>query len=231
MHFRKHKSQASEPPADPIVTYHLTQTLSGKLTVTPMPSTYRAYSITLNKPRAARDTIEVVVHRSGKATPASTFDTVGHCLIQAVRGKFLECRLDSDGTDVQLERKGSSFNNTKAWYNISAQGHPNLKWEHDADGGGRTSPDRRLKLVEEGSDGVVARFAGAETGVSEFGVLEIYKEQMVRDLDWCGLLVLTAVCVYAREERSREKNKKANDVAGLVGNWGGLLTMGVPVGN
>jgi len=62
--------------------------------------------------------------------------------------------------------------------------------------------------VEEGPGEIVARFAGAETGINEFGVLEIYKEQVARDRDWCGLLVLTAVCVYAREEKSRENGKE-----------------------
>jgi hypothetical protein len=66
--------------------------------------------------------------------------------------------------------------------------------------------------------------------VNEFGVLEAFKKQVVRGRDWCGLLVLPAVCVYAREERNRYKGKKSSNVAGYVDNWGRLLTMGIPMG-
>lgn len=101
------------------------------------------------------------------------------------------------------------------------------KWEHDH--ASLTDSARRLKLVDA-SGGVLARFGGGRGGMSEFGVLEVYDESVARDLDWCGLCILTAVCVFAREERAREKKKKADGVVGVISNWGGLLTMGIPVG-
>lgn len=225
----KHKSKdtTSKVSDDAIVTYHITQSLNGKLKVAPTPSTFHAYSIILSRPKGFRDTIDVAVHRSVDSNATSS-DVVGHCLIQVVMGKFLDCQL-GDGTEVKLTRNGLGSSASYALETKDGR-HKGLKWMHDAEAlGGRTSPDRRLKLVDSDKN-IIARFAGAATGVSEFGMLEVYSENATRDIDWCGLLVLTAVCVYAREERNREKSQKANHVAGFIGNWGGLLTMGVPVG-
>jgi len=212
---------------DPLVTYHITQSLSGKLTVSPVPTAYHTYSIVLSRPKGFRDTIDVAVHRSPTADATTRDDVAGHCLIQVVMGKFLDCRL-GDGTEVSLRREGMA---SRSYSLDTADGrHSGFRWLHDVEAlGGRTTANRRLKL--EDADGtVVARFAGAATGVSEFGMLEIYSEGIVHDVDWCGLLVLTAVCVYAREERNREKSARRSNVAGFIGNWGGLFTLGIPVG-
>ncbi|KAH8887520.1 hypothetical protein GQ53DRAFT_826943 [Thozetella sp. PMI_491] len=228
---RKHKKSAVFD--DPLVTYHITQSLSGKLAVKPDTSSYQGYSITIAKPKAIRDTIDVAVHRT--AAPETVHvssndpDVVGHCLIQVVMGKFLDCTL-GDGTEVKIARSGGIGSQSTYTLETRDGRHKDFRWMHDTTAvGGRTTPDRRLRL-EDGEGRVVARFAGAETGISEFGLLEIYSESAARDIDWCGLLVLTGVCVYAREERNREKAKKLNNFAGFIGNWGGLLTMGIPVG-
>lgn len=230
MHLFKHKRKHSDASAhtEPIVTYHITQSLSGTLAVTPTPSSHHAYSITLTRLKNFRDTIDVAIKRSvsSKEEQPQDPETVGHCRIEVVRGKFLECRL-GDGTEVTLESE-ATIKASKAKYKLSAPSYEDLKWVHDADGGGRTTADRKLKLVD--ADGVViARFAGSATGLSEFGLLEVYEDRAARDIDWCGLVVLSAVCVYAREERNREKNRKAKNVAGFVGTWGGLLSVGIPV--
>lgn len=228
--FKKSKPQAPVSN-DPVVTYHISQNLSGKLNVTSQPPSYHTYSITLNKPKSFRETIDVAIHRSINSNYQTSSDVVGHCLIQVAAGKFEQCRFDSIGSDVKFEREGSNYNLNKASYVLQVPNRPSLRWAHDLDSvGGHTSSDRRLKLVEEQSKEVVARFAGASSGISEFGLLEVYNQQLAGDQEFCGLVILTAVCAYAREERSREKRKKANSVAGAVGNWGGLLTMGVPVG-
>jgi hypothetical protein len=221
---RKSKTPTPSCSSDPLVTYHITQSLSGKLAVTPHPPSFHAFSIILSRPKGFKDTIDVAVHRSINTTSSSSPDVVGHCLIEVVRGKFLKCSL-GDGTKITLERNGRGV--STAEYKLCAPAHKELTWKHDAEAlGGRTSSTRKLKLVGEGSDDVIARFAGAEMGVSEFGVLEVYQDRASHDSDWCGLLVLSAVCVYAREERNREKAKKANNIAGFIGNWGGLLTIG-----
>ncbi|KAF2475271.1 uncharacterized protein BDR25DRAFT_310686 [Lindgomyces ingoldianus] len=215
--------------SDPLVTYHISQNLSGKLNVTSESLNSYSYSITLSVKKAWRDTIEVAIHRSIYSTFQQHGDVVGHCLIQTVQGKFLECKFDAYGTDITLDRSGSNTNMNKSTYALSVPGLGKYKWMHDLES--ITGVDRRLKLVDEQSGAVLARFGGSQKGISEFGVLEVYDYKVTGDQDWCGLLILTAVCVFAREERSREKRKKVGSVAGAVGNWGGLLTMGVPMGN
>lgn len=118
-----------------------------------------------------------------------------------------------------------------------------LRWVHDAGGlhGGTVNAERRFRLEsaakgakgggEEGKS-VLARFAGASGGVSEFGMLEVYGGGLSSDADgkdvggggdWCGLLVLTAVCVYAREERHREKRGKVESKFEVVSGFGELI--------
>ncbi|KAF2119386.1 hypothetical protein BDV96DRAFT_344564 [Lophiotrema nucula] len=225
--FKKSKAQPSVSP-DPLVIYHISQNLSGKLTVTSNTPNAYAYSITLSIRKAWRDTIEVAIHRSIESTYQQHADVVGHCLIQTAQGKFLETRFDAYGQDIKLERSGSRANLAKANYDLVVPGLGKCKWTHDLDS--LTGSDKRLKLVENGSGAVLARFGGAQNGMSEFGVLEVYDQRVARDQNWCGLCILTAVCVFAREERSRERKKKINGVVGTVSNWGGLLTMGIPVG-
>lgn len=82
---------------------------------------------------------------------------------------------------------------------------------------------------------ILARFAGSSGGVSEFGMLEVYKEENAplhaagggfgNDdiVDWCGLVILTAVSIYAREERHREKKDKVKSRFEGVGMVGDLL--------
>lgn len=121
-----------------------------------------------------------------------------------------------------------------------------LRWVHDAGSlhGGTVNAERRFRLesVTKGAKGgekeeksVLARFAGASGGVSEFGMLEVYGGGLSiseegggggkegRGGDWCGLLVLTAVCVYAREERHREKRGKVKSKFEVVSGFGELI--------
>ncbi|KAF2250013.1 hypothetical protein BU26DRAFT_518481 [Trematosphaeria pertusa] len=226
--FRQKHSAAAAPSPNPLITYTIAQNLAGKLTVTsPVPTAY-AYSITLSLKKSFRDTIEVAIHRSIASTYEQHADVVGHCLIQTASAKFLDCKFDAYGTDVKLEKSGGGLNVEKTTYKLEVPRLGKYKWVHDHEA--LTSADKRLKLVEESSGAVLARFGGAQ-GVNEFGVLEVYDWRVAQDQDWCGLCVLTAVCVYAREERTRERKKKANGIVSAVGNWGGLLTMGMPVGN
>lgn len=227
--FRKSKS-AAHPSRDPLVTYSITQNLAGKLTVTSTTPHAYAYSITLQLKKAWRDTIEVAIHRSLDATCQQHGDVVGHCLIQTASARFTKCRLDAYGQDIRLEKSSGALSSMdKASYALAVPALGSFKWMHDHDS--ITGAARRLKLVDEASGSVLARFGGGAKGIGEFGVLEVYDQRVARDQDWCGLCILTAVCVFAREERSRERKKKANGVVGAVGNWGGLLTMGIPVGN
>ncbi|KAF2653606.1 hypothetical protein K491DRAFT_694552 [Lophiostoma macrostomum CBS 122681] len=224
------KNKAKVPVAnDPLVTYHIAQNLAGKLNVTATASNAYSYSITLSMKKAWRDTIEVAIHRSINSTYQQHADVVGHCLIQTVQGKFLKCTFDAYGEDITLERSGGGLNMAKANYELVVPGLGRFKWTHDHES--LTGGDKRLKLVDEDSGTILARFGGAQQGVGEFGVLEVYDAKVAGDQDWCGLCILTAVCVFAREERSREKKQKANGLVSAVGNWGGLLTMGVPVGS
>jgi hypothetical protein len=225
----KHKRKDKKADVDDaVVTYHITAALNGKLTVTPTPSSYHAYSITLSRPKSFQDTIDVAVHRSAAST-AATPDVVGHCLIQVALGRFLECRL-GDGTAVKLRREGHGTKPATYTLETADGAHRGYRWARDEGAiGVPTTASRRLQLVD-GEGNVVARFAGASAGVSEFGVLEVYSGRAAEDTDWCGLLVLTAVCVYAREERNRERSEKRSNVVGWIGNWGGLLTMGIPAG-
>jgi hypothetical protein len=229
--FNKHKPKAPVS-ADPLVSYHIAQNLAGKLNVTATKPNAYSYSITLSMKKAWRDTIEVAIHRSINSSYDQQADVVGHCLIQTVHGKFVKCTFDAYGEDIKLDRSGGSLNMAKANYELAVPGLGRFTWMHDHES--LTGGDKRLKLVEDGdeSGAVLARFGGAQQGqgVGEFGVLEVYDAKVAGDQDWCGLCILTAVCVYAREERSREKKKKANGVVSAVGNWGGLLTMGIPVG-
>jgi hypothetical protein len=226
--FKKSKSQA---PAlsDPLVTYHITQNLAGKLNVTSTTPNAYSYSITISMKKAWRDTIEVAIHRSITSDYQQQADVVGHCLIQTAQGKFVKCRFDAYGKDMKLDRTGSSVNMAKSNYDLSVPGLGKFKWTHDHDS--LIGADKRLKLVDEDSGAVLTRFGGGQKSMSEFGVLEVYDAKVAGDQDWCGLCILTAVCVFAREERSRERKKKANGIVSAVGNWGGLLTMGIPVGN
>jgi hypothetical protein len=225
--FKKSKSEAPVASSEPLVTYHIKQNLSGKLNVTSdSPSAY-SYSITLSMKKGWRDTIEVAIHRSINSTYEQKNDIVGHCLIRTDQAKFVKCTFDAYGEDIKLDRSGSSFNMEKSNYDLKVPGLGEYKWTHDHDS--ITGANKRLKLIDENVDGrVLARFGGAQMSVSEFGVLEVYDQGVANDQDWCGLCILTAVCVFAREERTRERKKKANGVVGTVSNWGGLLTMGIP---
>lgn len=101
-----------------------------------------------------------------------------------------------------------------------------VRWVHDAGSlqGATVNAERRFRLEEEGGEkGVLARFAGASGGVSEFGMLEVYSDGLSGARDWCGLLVLTAVCVYAREERHREKQGKVKSKFEAVSGFGELV--------
>lgn len=225
--FKKSKPPAPVSP-DPIVTYTIVQNLAGKLTVTStFPNAY-SYSITLAMKKAWRDTIEVAIHRSINSTYQQQSDVVGHCLIQTASAKFTKCRFDAYGEDITLEKGTRTRNMEKATYALQVPQLGNFKWTHDQDS--ITGAAKRLKLIDESNGNVLARFGGTGSGANEFGVLEVYDWKMAQDLNWCGLCILTAVCVFAREERTRERRKKANGIVGAVGNWGGLLTMGVPVG-
>jgi hypothetical protein len=75
---------------------------------------------------------------------------------------------------------------------------------------------------------VIARFGGGG-GLDEFGVLEVYDRRVAADVNWCGYCVLTAVCVFAREERIRKIRERSRRAVSKAGSWGGLL-MGIPVG-
>jgi hypothetical protein len=218
------RSKKTAPPSsiDPIVTYHISQNLSGKLTVTSATPKAYAYSITLAKKKAWHDTIEVAIHRSVHSTYQQQGDVVGHCLIRTTQGKFVGCRFDAYGQDIKLDRLGRRGTDTTS-YDLEVPSLGKFRWTHDEQSVTRSS--RRLKLVENASGAILARFGGAESGVSEFGVLEVYDPRVAYDQDWCGLCILTAVCVFAREERYRERRTKMNGVVGNVSNWGGLLTM------
>lgn len=113
-----------------------------------------------------------------------------------------------------------------------------LRWVHDSGSlhGGMVNAERRFRLESVGGKGkeeedkksVLARFAGASGGVSEFGMLEVYGGGLSSGEgdggdDWCGLLVLTAVCVYAREERHREKRGKVKSKFEVVSGFGELI--------
>lgn len=237
------KSSSSRPSTStsttPLVTYHITQSLSSTLTATPTtPSeAYTPLTITLTRPQTRRDSIEISVQRGG-----SDGATVGHCLVQVSTGKFLACKLShEDGhRDVSLSHSGHGEG---AMYTLDVPGVKNhdgvLRWVHDAGGlhGGTVNAERRFRLEsvakgEKGDEGqsVLARFAGASGGVSEFGMLEVYggglsSEEGGEDGvgDWCGLLVLTAVCVYAREERHREKRGKVKSKFEVVSGFGELI--------
>lgn len=221
----------SKPPSpvlpDPLVTYQIQQNLSGKLNVTSWTPNAYSYSITLSMKKSWRDTIEVAIHRSINSTYQQQNDVVGHCLIQTAQGKFVKCRFDAYGKDIKLDRSGSSMNMAKSNYDLTVPGLGKFKWTHDHES--ITGANRKLKLIDEGTGAVLARFGGGQN-VNEFGVLEVYDWNVARDQNWCGLAILTAVCVFAREERNRERKKKANGIVSAVGNWGGLLTMGIPVG-
>lgn len=231
---RKPKNDNAPSFSDPVVTYNITQSLSGKLTVSPTPSSYQPYSITLTKQKGHRDAIKVAVHRSSSSADSSSQTPlssggggdVGHCLIHVVRGRFLDCRL-GDGTEVRIKRDGRRSSASYGLETVGGgqrhRGHRGYRWAHDDEALG--SADGRLKL-EDADGGVVARFGGADAGVSEFGVLEIYDARAAGDQVLCGLLVMTGVCVYAREERSRERRRKVNDAVGNISNWGGLLALG-----
>ncbi|KAF2258938.1 hypothetical protein CC78DRAFT_537439 [Lojkania enalia] len=228
MHLFKRAKPQPTKSTDPLVTYSVTQNLAGKLTVTSTTPNAHAYSITLAMKKAWRDTIEVAIHRSIDSTYQQQGDVVGHCLIQTTQGKFVGCAFDAYGQDVKLDRNGGSHNMAKANYELKVPSLGKFKWMHDHNS--ITGSERRLRLEDESSGATLVRFGGAQKGLSEFGVLEVYDQRVASDQDWCGLCILTAVCVFAREERSRERKKKMNSVVGAVSNWGGLLTMGIPVG-
>lgn len=248
---KKETTQPPPPPPTPLVTYHLTQSLSGVLTAAPTTpaSSHPTYTIHLARPKARRDSIEISVRRAGEAAAAAADVVVGHCLIQVSSGKFLDCCMmgpgagaeaeaEAHGTDVKIAHSsGSGSGGSRYAISIMAQGAATnaMRWVHDAGTlhGGRVSADRRLRLERDGDgererDGaVLARFGGSSGGVSEFGVLEVYAEEEEEEKkqggDWCGLLVLTAVCVYAREERYREKKGKVKEKWEVVGGVGDLL--------
>lgn len=118
-----------------------------------------------------------------------------------------------------------------------------LRWVHDAGSlyGGTVNAERGFRLEsvtewgakggEKEEESVLARFAGASGGVSAFGMLEVYGGELSSEEggekdgggggDWCVLLVLTAVCVYAREEGHREKRGKVKSKFEVVSGFGG----------
>lgn len=116
------------------------------------------------------------------------------------------------------------------------KGLGDLKWVHDEGSlhGAMVNADRRFRLQGADSNSVLARFAGSSGGVSEFGMLEVYPQAATAfgtadKVDWCGLVLLTAVSVYAREERHREKKSKVKSkfegvslVGDLLGITGGI---------
>lgn len=234
-----HSTSTTAPPPPSAVlsrtTFHITQSLSGTLTVTPNNDSHHKYTIVLTRPDKARhDSIDICVRRQDDES------TVGHCLIQVTTGKFLDCHLGSNtaSDDVQLKHTGHG---SAAKYALSVpslalpqqqqQQQQGLQWVHDEGTmhGAMVNADRRFRL--ENDNEVLARFAGSSGGVSEFGMLEVYPSSLDDDMqpkvDWCGLLVLTAVSVYAREERHREKKGKTKsklEGVGLVGDLLGIAT-------
>lgn len=171
--------------------------------------------------------------------------TVGHCLVEVSTGKFLACKLShADGhRDVTLSHSGHGDGATytldvPGGWDQGKKGGELLRWVHDAGSlhGGMVNAERRFRLEGGKEKSVLARFAGASGGVSEFGMLEVYggggrgrgrgEGGLGNDDDggdWCGLLVLTAVCVYAREERHREKQDKVKSKFEVVSGFGELV--------
>lgn len=242
---KKNDSPSAPSPSStlPIATYHITQSLSGILTVTPTSSNanehHNTYTILLTRPEKTRhDSIDICVRRQNDGT------TVGHCLVQVTTGKFLNATTLCEGggsEGIQLKHSGHG---SEAKYSLSVPSVERrggeLMWVHDGGSlhGAVVNADRRFRLEQNGGEHadsskpkVLARFAGSSGGVSEFGMLEVYSSSFgpsggtrrAQGVDWCGLLVLTAVSVYAREERYREKKGKAKGRLEGVGIVGDLL--------
>ena len=221
--FKKKEEGGLPPSSDPIVTYHITQALNGKLTVTPKSPSYNTYHIVLDKPKTFRDSIDIsVVHATGTDNCTAQHEgVVGHCVTQVSTGKFLDFSV-SDNSGLKLSHSGHG---SSSKYSLQTEDGAlkDARWVHDSLPG-RTKSEGRLKL--ENGNGILARFAGAGGSVSEFGMLEIYDQGVAaRDagVDWCGLVILTAVCVYLREERHREKQAKVKGGVGVLGGVGDVL--------
>lgn len=198
------KTDKHSPPvfSNPIVTYHITRLLDGRLAVSPSSPTYNTYNVLLDKPKTFRETIEItLVHANGGA--------VGHCVTQVFTGKAVDFSVGGNrGLEFRHSGHGSS-----AKYALRAGDRTvkDVEWAHDPLAGG-TAPHGRLKL-EDREGNVLARFAGAGGRVGELGMLEIYHQgQAVADagVDWCGLIIFTALCAYLREERLAEAKKRAS---------------------
>lgn len=223
--FRKSKVQGPVSH-NPFRTYHIEQNLSGRLNVTSKDPNAYSYSITLAMKKGWRDTIEITIHRSANSTHQDQGDIIGYCLVHTRQGKFVKCRFDAYGEDIKLDRAGSNNNLAKSNYHVTVPGLGKFKWTHDQDS--VTGANKQLKLIEENTDAVLARFRGSHQGISEFGVIEVYDLRVANDQAWCGLCLLTAVCVFAREERSRERKGKISGAVEKATFWGGLLTLGIP---
>ncbi|KAJ4299386.1 hypothetical protein N0V90_004631 [Kalmusia sp. IMI 367209] len=214
------QKRTSQSHTTPLVTYTINQNLAGKLTVTSSYPNAYAYSITLATKKAWRDTIEVAIHRSINSTYQQQADVVGSCLIQTRTAKFTKVTFDAYGQDIKLEKSSGALKGIeKSTYTLAIPPlNTTSQWSHDHTS--VTDSARRLKLEDSASGAVLARFGGGHN-MNEFGMLEVYDPRVAQDMDWCGLCILTAVCVFAREERVREMRKKANGVVGTVANWGG----------
>lgn len=209
--FKPKKEERGPPPSyNPIVVYHITHSLDGRLTVTPNPPTYNTYNIFQDKPKTFRDSIGIsVVHANG--------GVVGHCVTQVSSGKVLDFSV-SENRNLNFWHSGHGSSSKY----ILGTTPREAKWVHDSPSGS-TKSDGRLKL--EDGNGVLARFAGAGDSVSEFGRLEIYQQGQADGVDWCELVILTAVSVYLGEERQREARNKSRRGTRALGNVGILLSV------
>ncbi|ROV97459.1 hypothetical protein VMCG_06909 [Cytospora schulzeri] len=191
--FRTKREKNSPPPfSDPIVIYHITQSLDGRLTVTPNSSTCNTYHIVLEKPKTFHESISVsVVHANGAYSRAAQQGAVvGHCVTRVSTGKPLKFSV-SENRCFKFRHSGRG-SSSKYTLETGVGTLKHATWVHDSLPA-RTKSDSRLRL--ENGNGVLARFAGAGDSVSEFGKLEIYhRGQSVEDagIDWCGLVILTA---------------------------------------
>lgn len=212
--FSSNKTRSSGLFRDPIVVYHITHFLDGRLAVTPSSSAYNTYNILPNRPNTYHESIETsIVHANG--------GVVGHCVTQVYTGACPNLSVSNRNFEFRHSGHGDS---AKYSFRIGHQTLKDVKWVHDPPSHNKI-PGRRLKL-EDGNGDVLACFSGAYGGGSEFAMLEIYYQGQAAaevGVDWFGLVILTAVSVYLREERLREKGGKSKSRSSALGNAGNFL--------
>ena len=97
----------SSPPIlispEPLITYTFHQNLAGKLTITSSQQNTYAYTITLTKRKAWRETIEVAIHGGPYSNPLSS------CLIETRRARFQDVQFNACGQYLRLERSTSAL--------------------------------------------------------------------------------------------------------------------------